>query len=678
MNYKLLIGLMFIMILFPLSSALREVVPSSLAGWEAVVIDENFQPGMSFSLPTNVTLTLASMSETNGLAAENVSIYLNGTNSTLIQSVLLDGNRNGTFSLALTANTNYWVVLTSNHAGNIQHYVNNSVSAYPINWTTTTGANWLYSGYIQKNGTYTNIGLPTTWRDVVSLTYQYNNLSFGTTASYNTSVYETDQQIYALNISTSSINVSSAILYLGTVNKGSANIISTPTYQYINKSTIIPIGNGSTYWHYSLVYSDGSVLNSTLNYYNVSSLNLTVCTSAPLNVPYINVSFKNETIGLENIAASISSTWNYYLGDGSIYKTLSFANTSTNNAYAFCASPSNRTLNVNTSITYYNPDSLQRSWISDTLQLNNSGYNKTLYLLPNSLGQAVTFQIVNSAGEPIESALVTVSSSSLGTLESKYSDGAGGATFFLNPLTTYTITAFKSGFDTVSVSITPSQTSYTITLGGTTNVTQSDYTKGVITTIRPRIGTDLVNGTTYPFNFTISSTFWSLDSFGFVITNGTATTILGSNSSTSASGGILNNQIHTGNNTIIVMNYYWVINNTYNNASVQWYVSGSLDQWSLAALFTDASRYAQEGIFGLTPNSMYILVFVIIFVTTGVVSYKTGFTNAAAVSGIMFSLVLLFDVVLGMMPRLGGAIPYFPSILMAILFISLLAREISR
>ena len=358
----------------------------------------------------------------------------------------------------------------------------------------------------------------------------------------------------------------------------------------------------------------------------------------------MNITFKNETTAQEVVNASISgATFNYYIGSGSIVKNFSFVSTSENRTYTLCFSPITANITIDESITYLNSISPQREY-NNIVNTGNRTLQQTLYLLPTIVGQYVTFQIINPALQPISNVTVNISTSTNGLLETKTTDSSGAVTFFMNPLVTYTIIASKPGLTQYETTITPTQTEYTLTMGmGTTETTVDDYFRGITYSIYPS-QTYLTNSTTYTFNFTISGDYWNFDEFGIILTNSSGSSF-GSNSSTSQSGGTVSLTRNTGSNTTFILRPYWVIDGNYTNISQIYVIYDSSGSDTSLANLRDRIRFYIDagGFFGLTPFGLNILVFLCIFITTGIVSYKFGFTSPFAVFGIMLVLTLMFD-----------------------------------
>src|SRR3990167_1041025 len=433
-----------------------------------------------------------------------------------------------------------------------------------------------------------------------------------------------------------------------------------------------------------IVYANdtlGNVGNSTMIYpYYFPSLGL--CNSTN-DLKFINITFKNETLLQQTVKASIASTYTYWF-DQVINRTLSYTNTTENLEYTFCIDGANETINVNPDIDYYNVESPQRTYTTSFTATNGSR-NITLFLLPTSLGLYISFQITDRANSPIVSASVNATNSG-NLIEEKITDGAGIATMFLNPNQGYTICASKSGYTQSCVAITPTQTQYTIQLSSTSTST-TDYTRGITYSIQP-MGSSLSNGTSYSFNFTINSTYWTLDSWGFRLYD-SSNNLMNSTSDTTSSGtlNVINNVFL---NKSILINAYWIINSTTTNITKAWIVYNSFEgSWSIRHFFTRFDSYTNasgdsDGLFGLQRNSnnsfsFSLIIFLIIFGFAGILSYQYGLNSPAAIMAVVFGMVFFFDVTLEILPRFASA-SSIPSatIITAVIMIAFLVKEVQR
>ncbi|KKN08063.1 hypothetical protein LCGC14_1060620 [marine sediment metagenome] len=509
-----------------------------------------------------------------------------------------------------------------------------------------------------------------TFGNLNSSTVTWSYLSLQTSSTFNASSFETATETFTVNVTTNgSVVTAGTLTFDGTENTG-ATITNPATNNYtITKIIDIPLGTGTANWTFNLTVG-GHLVNTTIQN---QIINVTTFEDCNLALSYINITFKNETVAEETVSAEIDSDWNFWLGSGTVIKTFSFANTTENFDYPFClTSGGNRTLNANVSLTYDNSISELRSF-SNTYSLTNDPTNQTLFLLPTTDGVFVTFQTVTAAEQVISGVDANVTKAG-DIIASGVTDDAGLIQYFLDPDTTYVFSFSKTGFDVVTTTLKPTQSSFTIIMGGVIAPPENDTTKGISYIINP-LANILNNNTETEFNLTFSSIFWLLDSFGFALKNSTGD-VFNLTTSTTNTGGFLSQTLNTGNNTDLIMEVFWTINGTQTNVTRTWIVIDTSDEgFSIKTFFDDLSTYLTSGLFGLTSFGLGIIIFMIILITTGVLSMKLGIVNPAGLSIIVFAMVLFFDVGLGIMPNPIGAVPNFPSIFIGVIFLGLLLKE---
>lgn len=401
------------------------------------------------------------------------------------------------------------------------------------------------------------------------------------------------------------------------------------------------------------------------------------CPNESLIYNKINFTFKDEETLATLNGSILGTSIDYYLDDPNNHSTLTTGNTTEYEQISFC---SNMYI-TNFTTDFYMPYSFgtypQRIFRGTEL-LSQNPINKVLYLLGASSGQYVTFQVINSAEQVLDGVYVEINKTISGTertISTGYTGSDGGITFWLNPDDVYKARFSLSPYDDYTISQSFTQTSYTITLGQTTNATSNDYTKGITYSFKPALDW-LNNNTDYNFNFTLTSTYWALSSYGYNITNEHGTLII-NNSNTNTTGGFISNTVNTGLNDSFYVTYFWIINGTNTHASRSYRII-NLDNngYSITRLFTDFSSYVSTGFFGLTDFGVGLIVFFIIVITVGTAKVKFGLSDEATLTGIIFALVVFFDVGIGLLPNPIGSVSHFPSILMGIIFIGFAAKEV--
>lgn len=465
-----------------------------------------------------------------------------------------------------------------------------------------------------------------------------SNLSVNS-IDYTTNSFETEEETFRINI-TSNPNPSSAtLIWNGTSRTSTINSIGGNNYTIFNTFDI-PVDVSSADFYWDLNFNSDQV-NSSTNSQNINTINLSLIGSSPQNVPYINFTFKNETTSQEDVTASIPrSNFVYFLGSGSVNKTFSFTETSEETNYTLAFSPAYKNLNVIVDMDYDNSESQQRTYNpSSALSLSNSTTERVLFLLPTNDGIFVTFQVINLAEQPIKNAEVRIENTAGDLISETLTSSSGTTTVFLNPNTPYLLNVSKSGFSDFTTTQTFPTNEFTITLGSQATTTD-DFSRGILLEIDPELQI-LQNNTDYPFNFTINSSFWNLQEYGFTLTN--TTDVLGRVTDTTSTGGTVSITNNTGDNRLITMEYYWKINDTYVNASVSWGVD-VYTEGSILGFIERLKAYLGDGIFGANQFTIAMIVFLAIFLTTAVLSYSFGLRSPESITFISIAVIALFDI----------------------------------
>lgn len=586
--------------------------------------------------------------------------------------VTLNSPPNGT-SYAIPANTvtfNGTVSNTSMNVTNVSLFIDNQ-----INITNTTGLNGTYlfsqtlpvgthTWYIQAKNSTGYAFNSSVYTVYISLFIVLNN-------NYNTSTYETKAESFNLTINTTFTPLTASFVYNGTTYPATILPLDTGNYSIASSFDIPPI-LGNISFAYFWTNSMGNAQSSTY-YQQVNPVVLSYC----FVNPYINYSFYDESNQSSQLGSIPALTLNYWLGSGTSSLQFLYSNSSQASSYSFCLTPNNLTINSNWSISYQGTNYPIRTLENTSSVLSINTYNQFLYMLQQSSGLVVTFQVINPATQALSGVYATATRTINGAdtlIGSGFTGADGGVTFFVNPLLSYTFSFSKSGYNSFKETIVPSQSGYTITLGGN-SANQTDYTKGISYTINPLFGTILNTSSNYNFTFNLNSTFWTVTNFGYVIYNQDGN-IINSTSSSNNGGNILT-ITNTTNDTSFTMNYFYLINGTYTNGSISWTVNTLTNTgYSIANIFIDLRNYLTNGsFFGLTQFGLDLIIYSIIFLLTGLISWKFGITSPGSILGVLTALVALFDIALGLLSSPVGAVPHFPSIAIGLIAIFTIIRE---
>lgn len=542
-----------------------------------------------------------------------------------------------------------------NNAGSLVNNTVNNVSGNEINYT-----NWVvpsldigryyWNVYACSNNSITICSFaPTNYTFFYGISNQ--------TLQYPSNTFETEYVNFNTTFNVTSGTPTAKLWYNGTAYAGTGTNTLGNEWRF-TANVYVPSGNLANKNHFWEVISSGISHNTSVQTQTVTSTNFTLCGSAPYNIPFLNFTFKNETTGQEYVTSIISSSWTYWLSSASNNKTYSYTNLTENPSYAFCGVNASKTIYVDlSSMTYDNAESDQRSYI-DSFTLTNSTNNTILFLLPSSDSTSTTFLVLDQAGSPISGVVVDVVRSGYGLVESKETDDAGTATFFLNPLISYTITATKASYETYSATITPTQSSYTITLGTTSVSSIVSYSRGINYTIYP-IETQLNQSVVYGFNFTINSNYYTLTRYGINITDYYGIQV-GYAEGTSGGGGIVNVNLDTGTNKTFRTSVFYEIDGNVTTISPKTYyiINGSATGYSVWNFFNRLKSYTDsdndsDGLFGLVRTNGYsfsfsLIMIILIMGTVGIVSYKFGISSIWISLAIMFVVVYIFEYLVGL------------------------------
>lgn len=501
----------------------------------------------------------------------------------------------------------------------------------------------------------------------------FNNEGFTENSqTYNSSTYETASETFSINITydSNAFTSSAKLYYNGTeytgTKSGTGNTISF--YKVMDMAEVSSITNKTFYWTIKLTNSTGDYYyNSTTGTQTINPIYFGLCNGTYTD-DFLNLTFQDESDSSEINASISTSSWEYYLGSGSITKTYDLINNTENYNYLFCATP-NRTFHIDPYVQYVKTGYPQRIWNPSVTDYNSTLTTQILYLLGTSDGMYVTFQITNTADQVLSGVTITANRDIAGT-DTRVGNGITGddgtVTFWLNPNFIHTFTFSKTGYTTKTSSYAPTQTSYTVILSGESSSSNS-YFQGIDYSIQPT-SSYLVNDTEYTFAFNLTSSFWDVNEYGFSLRLSNGTTLSGG--STGTEGTNLELGYDTNNQTIIYMDYYWEVNGTYINATRIWAIQNTENTgWSIAYFFTDLKSYISSGLFGLDSFGLSLIIFFAIFLTSGVMSYKFGITSPMAITTLVFGIVFFFDVVVDIIPTIRGIdnlITYFASLVLVL------------
>jgi len=545
---------------------------------------------------------------------------------------------------------------------------NQSVTCYD-NYTTFNLEEYYYNLTFYTNDTHGNIA-----SEFIEWEYKV----FENSRTYNLTSYETAYESYQINVTANESLTDVSFIYNGS-SLGSMTNQGSGIWTYARDLPTTILGNNSV--NFRFTYSGDTLNSDYLTYQQVDETNFSLC-SATLKSNFLNLTFKDEADSTYINATIPTSTFEYYLGSGSVIKTFQLINNTENPSYAFCTNV-NRTFHTDSYVQYASTGYPQRIWNPSLTDYTNATTNQILYLASSSDVVPENIQVLTVADQPVSGALVIVSryiGSELTVISTGTTGDNGVITMYLNPDFLHYANVSKSGFTGGTVSFFPTGDGVTIILGGGISV-PSSCMKGINYHITPNI-TELINDTSYSFGFLLTSSFWELEEYGFSLRLSNGTSISGGN--TAISGTQLSLNYNVNNQTVIYVDYYWEIagDECSVNSTQRWIIYNTANtQWSIGNFVSDLKSYMDSGLFGLDDFGRYIFIFIIMFIVIGTMSYKYGLTSQMSIFVMTFLIIFTFDVVFGLIPVLkvgsGKEVPYLLTFLSGIIMMIIIIKEVS-
>ena len=401
--------------------------------------------------------------------------------------------------------------------------VNTTVSCNLNTTTFQLGEQKYLTFYV--NDTANNVGSDTTnWTySVIEHTMNHSEYS-----------YETSSQSFVLNASSDTINSAYLSYYTGSgyANYTATSIVNYTGYNIISTSFDIPLITGSSpvnrsfYW---VLNTTSGTFNTTTHYQNTFAINLSSPCQNPVNITYLNISYKDE-MHYNYINGSVqASSFYYWLGNGTVRKYLFYNNDTIVSNFPFCFYPGNQSLFLLYGWQAASPGYVVRNFQTfSPLALTSIPTNKIFWMISLSESAVVAVTVIDSlSGNVVPDARVTITRDIQGNTEAVldgYTDGAGTISTWLSTVVPYTITAVKSGCGSNTRTIVPVQGTYQMNLNcqsgadgnGSSNL--SKYVSafnGVSYQRGPQDG--ITNPSNYSFTYYITSMFYPIVAAKFTL-----------------------------------------------------------------------------------------------------------------------------------------------------------------
>ncbi len=335
------------------------------------------------------------------------------------------------------------------------------------------------------------------------------------------------------------LNVTNVSLYLdGALNETNSSGVNG-TYVFTKT-----VSTGTHNWSI-LAFDNNSASNQSETRFFTSDMVFILCNST-YSVPFLNITFQDESDLSELNATIPASNFVYYTENYGVSQTYEFINNTENDYYAFCAFPPNELFYVDARIQYASIGYPQRVYNPAVVEYTNITTNQTLYLLSSADGIYSTIQVVDQDGDKISDIEVVAERQFSGVwtiIGQEITDDAGLVTFWLNPDYDHKFTFVGDSCTGITVTIRPTQTQYTQQLqcGVSADIYVSQI-EGIKYSRRP--GTGIIQAGTYNFSYQIVSSKDNLVNVSMQLVNSSDGSVLNSTWSACNPGGCTIYVIH--------------------------------------------------------------------------------------------------------------------------------------
>ncbi len=616
----------------------------------------------------NVSILIDGLYNETNVSGNNPSEYTknitfaDGTYVWSFEACEDDSDCNMTTNRTLIVDSTFTIINITYPINYVDYQVNNSpltfnwtfVEANPDEcWYDYNGTNFtvtctdLYSTItpIDKNNKNLTLWMNDTVSSLNSSFASWDYKLFQNSLVYNSTTYETSTENYVLNVSSDGTQtVTASLMYNGT-EYDSTKTGDNDEMLFTNTITHGTGTQGYKNFYWKINYGSEEI-SSTINYQWLNGTIFNIC-NATLTVPYINFTFKDEETLLDINATIDTSTWEYYLGNGTVTKSLSFSNLTANDYYAFCLDPGTEIL-YNTRILQYASTGYPQRRYNALSDLTSATTNTTLYLLASGDGIYTNINVIDQTITNIVGAAVIAERQFAGVwtvVGQEVTDDSGSVTMWINPNYDHRFTFVATGCTGTTTTIRPTQSLYTQQLSCATE--DGEYTssyKGIKYVLSPRPGTFLLEDTIQTFTFNITANLSNLIYYSMNITDKDGNQ-LNSTFGTTNVGGNLKVTLNTGsydNQKLYGYYYLNVGNGTYLIDPAIWNVRTiEAGRSSIMSFFRNIA--ASEPDIEDNYNSL-MLIFLIIFVTMAAFTYSTGMELAAP--GINLFIIFFFVAIL--------------------------------
>jgi hypothetical protein len=228
------------------------------------------------------------------------------------------------------------------------------------------------------------------------------------------------------------------------------------------------------------------------------------------------------------------------------------------------------------------------------------------------------------------------------TISLDLTDGAGVATFFLDPDVDYTVTASKSGFTTVTKTVRPTTNNeiFNFILGAPDTTSFTSFASGVMYFFTPS-NNSVTNATDFRFSFNLTSEIFNVTDCRLTIRNST-TNLNQTNSSFGTGFCNMSLVTDTANHDLIESRAFYQLNGSANMTVSYFYQVGEFNagNFSLKSLVDDLTNFSDAG---FNNFSRFLIAFIVIFAITAFVARTASVFEAEPLLLVVWVLVFIFS-----------------------------------
>ncbi len=273
----------------------------------------------------------------------------------------------------------------------------------------------------------------------------------------------------------------------------------------------------------------------------------------------------------------------------------------------------------------------------------NSSVNFIVYLINNTIGNQILFNIVSVDGlaplEDVRTVFTKVINGTSTLVAEETSDFAGQVVLTLNPDTQYTINFSKTGFQDRTILLEPKNADYLIQMVSTVGAYNQSVHEGIRYSFQPS-NTVLNNNTKFNFTFTLNSTVWPLTNCTLKLFNGTI--FLSQSSSFTSTSCFIRIELNTSIMTDIIAEGIYELDSQFEFTATQNYkvIFNYIGEFSLKSFLDDLSDF---GMAGFDDFGRMILALIVIFIITVIAAREIGFANQEVLILLVIAQVWFFS-----------------------------------